>query len=145
MPSARALLFDTSVYVSAIHGGVLSPASRRLREALPRTYLASVVSAELRAGAITEKARRTVHDVTQWAHRVGRMVTPGPGAWERAGDILGEIRRKEPHLRSKVPRIWNDVLIALCARQIGATVVAHNARDFELLRRYLRFDVQVLA
>ena len=145
MPSARALLFDTSVYVSAIQGGVLSPASRRLREALPRTYLASVVSAELRAGAITEKARRTVHDVTQWAHRVGRIVTPGPGAWERAGDILGGIRRKEPHLRSKVPTLWNDVLIALSARQIGATVETENVEDFELLRRYVQFDLRPFA
>jgi len=145
MQSGRWLLFDTSVYVSAIQGGVLSPASRRLREALPRAYLASVVSAELRVGAMTEKARRAVHDVTQWAHRVGRMVTPGPGAWDRAGDILGEIRRKEPHLRSKVPTLWNDLLIALSARQIGATVETEDTEDFELLRRYVRFELRPLS
>lgn len=145
MRSARGLLFDTSVYVSAIRGGVLSPVSRRLQEALPRTYLASVVSAELKAGAITEKARRAVHHVTQWAYRVGRIVTPGPGAWDRAGDILGEIRRKEPPLRSKVPLLWNDLLIALSARQIGATVETENLEDFELLRRYVQFDLRPFA
>ena len=142
MRSGRWLLFDTSVYVSAIHGGVSSPASRRLREALSRTYLAAVVSAELRAGATTEKARRIVHDITQWAHRVGRVVTPGAGAWDRAGDILGQIYRKEPHLRSKVPALWNDLLIALSARQVGAIVETQNIGDFELLRRYVRFDLR---
>lgn len=145
MQSGRWLVFDTSVYVSAIHGGVSSPTSRRIQEALPRTYLAAVVSAELRAGATTERARRTVHDITQWAHRVGRVVTPGAGAWDRAGDTLGKIYRKEPHLRSKVPALWNDLLIALSARQVGATVETHNIEDFELLRRYVRFDLRPFA
>ncbi len=133
------------MYVSAIQGGVFGSVYRRLRETLPRPYLASVVAAELRAGAVNEAARRAVHDVTQWAHRVGRIVTPGVGPWERAGDILGDIRRTEVHLRSKVPTLWNDLLIALCARQIGATVETENLEDFELLRRYVRFDLRAFA
>ena len=145
MPNGKWLVFDTSVYISAIHGGAFGPASRRLREMLPRTYLASVVSAELRAGAITDKARRAVQDVTQWAHRVGRIVTPGAGTWERAGDILGQMWRKEPDLRSKVPTLWNDMLIALSARQVGAAVETHNVGDFETLRRYVRFDLRPFA
>ncbi len=145
MPSGRWVVFDTSVYISAIHGGMSSPASRRLREALPRSYLASVVSAELRAGATTEKARRTVHDITQWAHRVGRVVTPGASTWDRAGDTLGKIYRKEPHLRSKLPALWNDLLIALSARLVGAVVETHNIEEFELLRRYVRFDLRAFA
>lgn len=36
--------------------------------------------------------------------------------------------------------LWNDALIALSARQIGATVVTRNVRDFALLRRYARFE-----
>ena len=34
---------------------------------------------------------------------------------------------------------WNDLLIALCARQVGATLVTQDAQDVELLRRYVRF------
>ena len=145
MRTGRWLLYDTNVYVSALRQGSLDPLPRRLRETLPRTYLASVVAAELRAGAITEAAKRKVREVTQWAQRVGRMVTPEAGAWERAGDVLGKIRQVEPHLRSKVPRLWNDTLIALCARDIGATVVTENLQDFELLRRYVRFDLRPFA
>lgn len=144
MLTAKWLVFDTSVYIAAIHGGLVSPAYGTLQENLPRTYLASVVSAELRAGATTEAARRAVQQFTRWAHRVGRVVTPGASAWERAGDLLGEIRGREPHLRSKVHTLWNDVLIVLSARQIGAAVVTRNARDFDLIRRYLRFELHPL-
>jgi predicted nucleic acid-binding protein len=52
--------------------------------------------------------------------------------------------RREPHVRSKVALLWNDALIVLSARQIGATLVTTNLRDFELLRRHVRFDLEPL-
>jgi predicted nucleic acid-binding protein len=145
METAKRLVFDTGVYIAAIRGGLFSPGFWMLQEKLPRTYLASVVSAELLAGATNQVARKAVLDFLRWAHRVRRVVAPDAGAWERAGEILGEIRRGEPQLRSKIPTLWNDLLIALCARQVGATAVTQNARDFELLRRYLRFDLHILS
>jgi predicted nucleic acid-binding protein len=39
---------------------------------------------------------------------------------------------------------WNDLLIALSARELGAVLVTCNARDFELLRRYIRFELTVV-
>jgi predicted nucleic acid-binding protein len=144
MQTARWLVFDTTVYIAAIRGGVFSPAFRLLEEKLPRTHLAAVVSAELLAGATDEAARRAVHHFVRRAHQVRRVLTPGANTWERAGSYLGTIRRSEPHLRSKIPTLWNDLLIALCARQVGATVVTHNAQDFELLRRYVPFQLHVL-
>ena len=145
MQPAKWLVFDTSVYITAIQGGLFSPAFRTLQENLPRTYLASVVCAELLAGATNQAARRAVLELVRRAHRVRRVVTPGASDWEHAGEHLGEIRRREPHLRSKIRTLWNDLLIALCARQVGAMVVTHNARDFELLRRYLRFNLHILS
>ncbi len=144
MVGARKLVFDTSVYISAIRGGLVSPAFRALQEGLPRTHLASVVSAELRAGATTTAARHAVRRFTRWAEKVGRVVTPSAASWNGAGDILAQIRAQEPHLRSKVSTLWNDLLIAASARQIGAAVVTENAEDFELLRRYLRFEIRAL-
>ena len=144
MERAKRLLFDTNVYIAAIRGGLFCPAFRILQEKLPRTHLASVVSAELLAGAITPAARRVVLDFIRLAHGVHRVVVPSADSWERAGVLLGEIRQKEPSLRSKLPTLWNDLLIALSARQIGATVVTGDIRDFELLRRYLRFNLHIL-
>jgi len=42
----------------------------------------------------------------------------------------------------KIARLWNDALIALSARQIGASVVTGNVGHFELLRRFVRFDLE---
>jgi predicted nucleic acid-binding protein len=38
----------------------------------------------------------------------------------------------------------NDVLIALTARSIGATVVTRNERDFALVRSLRRFELEVV-
>jgi hypothetical protein len=78
MPRGKWILFDTNVYMAALREGVWGAAFARIRESAPRTFLASVVSTELRAGG-----------------------------WTR----------------------------------LGARVTA-NAGDFELLRRFVRFDLE---
>jgi len=143
MRGVRWTMFDTNVYVAAIREGLGGISFGRLADAAPRTFLASVVSAELRAGALDETGRKIVIDLTQRFERLGRVVAPTSGSWNDAGDVLANITRREPRFRTKVRTLWNDVLIALSARQIGATVVTENVDDFRLLRRYLRFDLEV--
>lgn len=142
MPGARWMVFDTNIYVAALREGVSGSWFGRLEEALPRTYLASVVSGELRAGSLDEIGRRAILLLVDRFERLGRVVTPAAAAWNDAGDTLARIARDEPALRTKVRGLWNDALIALSARQIGATLVTANLRDFGLLRRYMRFDLE---
>ena len=142
MPRGKWVLFDTNVYVAALREGVRGAAFARIRESAPRTFLASVVSAELRAGAMDQTGRSVVLELTDRFDRLGRVVTPEARSWSLAGDVLGDIRRREPGLRDKIARLWNDALIALSARQIGAAVVTGNVEDFELLRRFVRFDLE---
>jgi predicted nucleic acid-binding protein len=141
----RWVIFDTSIYVGAIRAGLSSRFAERLQDELPRSYLSAVVVAELRAGATDDVGRRVVHGFTMWAHRVGRVVTPTAASWEQAGDVLARIRAREPGLGSRLGLLWNDLLIALSSRQIGARVVTADARDFELLGRYIRIDLEVVA
>ena len=142
MPGAKWVVFDTNVYVAAIREGVSGPSFGRLEEAVPRTFLAAVVSAELRAGAVDEAGRTIVVDLLKRFDRLGRVVVPTAGSWDDAGDLLARIARREPGLRTKVRSLWNDALIALSARQIGARVVTENLRDFRLLHRYVRFELE---
>jgi predicted nucleic acid-binding protein len=142
MPRGKWVLFDTNVYVAALREGVRGAAFARIRESAPRTFLASVVSAELRAGAVDQTGRSVVLELTDRFGRLGRIVTPEAQSWSLAGDVLGDIRRREPGMRDKIARLWNDTLIALSARQIGASVVTGNVGDFELLRRFVRFDLE---
>jgi predicted nucleic acid-binding protein len=134
-------VFDTNVYVAALREGVSGSSFGRLQEALPRTYLASVVSGELRAGALDEAGRRAILTLVDRFVRIGRVVTPSAESWNNAGDLLARIVRDEPAFRTKIRGLWNDALIALSARQIGATLVTENLRDFSLLHRYVRFDL----
>lgn len=142
MPGARWVVFDTNVYVAAIREGVNGPSFGRLEAAAPRTFLAAIVSAELRAGARDEAGRRLVVELLRRFDRLGRVVVPATESWNDAGDLLATIARREPALRTKIRSLWNDALIALSARQIGATVVTENLRDFRLLRRYTRFELE---
>lgn len=142
MPGPSWRVFDTNVYVAAIREGEDGAAFERLRAAVPRTYLASVVTAELRAGAVDDAGRQAVAEIVDRFSRARRVVTPDAGSWNYAGDLLAHIWRREPRSRDKVPLLWNDALIALSARQVGATVVTQNVGDFALLRRYARFEYE---
>jgi predicted nucleic acid-binding protein len=77
------------------------------------------------------------------SERVGRVVTPSHGSWKEAGRILGKISKSEPQFRTKLPALFNDALIALSAIQIGAAVCTRDKEDFELLRHYLRFRLEL--
>ena len=140
MRGARWIVFGTNVYVAAVREGLGGASFARLEEAAPRTFLASVVSAELRAGARDEAGRKVVVHLMSRFERLGRVVVPTAGSWNDAGDILARIARREPGVRTKVRGLWNDALIALSARQVGATLVTENVHDFGLLRRYVRFE-----
>ena len=142
MPAGRWVVFDTNVYVAALREGVMGAAFARIRTRAPRTFLASVVSAELRAGAMDRVGRLAVRDLVEQFDRLRRIVTPDARSWNLAGDVLGDIRRREPSLRTKVANLWNDALIALSARQIGASVVTGNVKDFELLHRFVSFELE---
>lgn len=144
MPVARWMVFDTNVYVAALREGLSGVSFGRLQTAAPRTFLASVVSAELRAGALDEGGRRAVMELVRRFERLGRVVVPTAGSWNDAGDLLARIARREPAFRSKIRGLWNDTLIALSARQIGATLVTENVQDFGLLRRYVRFELEAM-
>jgi predicted nucleic acid-binding protein len=141
MRDDRRLVFDTNVYVAALREGLSGAAFEQLEGSVPRTFLASVVSAELRAGALDETGRRLVTELTRRFERVGRVIVPTDASWNDAGDVLASMARREPSLRTKIRGLWNDALIALSARQIGATLVTQNLRDFRLLRRYVRFEL----
>ncbi len=143
MTTGRPVVYDTSVYVAAIRGGSEGDVARLMRASLPRTHLAAPVAAELQAGVLDADGRRAVAALVRAARRVGRLVSPTFDSWLRAGDTLSSIRRREPHLASKLPLLWNDLLIALSASQIGGTVVTANRDDFELARRYVSFDLVV--
>jgi predicted nucleic acid-binding protein len=112
---------------------------RKLLSSIPRMYLSAVVVHELYAGALDALGERLVATFVSQTERTGRIVIPTYRDWKETGRILGTINRQEPAERTRMSRLVNDVLLALSAVQIGATLCTFNGEDFRLIARYKNF------
>lgn len=139
-------LIDTDLYIDLIQSGTTLPFIRELYEKeAPGIYFSSIVAQELLAGARSPAARKRVGTLFQPFEKVGRIVTPGHNHWKDAGTILAEILHSTPRLKSKLPTLVNDCLLALSARSLGATLYTRNRDDFTLLQSQRSFSLVVLS
>ena len=138
-------ILDTNVYLFAIKSEAGAEFfTPRFFPLIFRTYITSVVIEELYAGALDMQAVRLVERYVRALERTRRIVTPTFQDWKDAGKLGAQLTRQEPGRKSKVQHMLNDILIALCARQIGATVCTFNREDFALIRRYQPFSLETL-
>jgi predicted nucleic acid-binding protein len=66
--------------------------------------------------------------------RAERILVPASAIYEEAGHVLRALQESRGYRVAGSPSLVNDVLIALSARAIGATVLTSNARDFAAIR-----------
>jgi predicted nucleic acid-binding protein len=59
----------------------------------------------------------------------------------QAAEVLGVLRKREHYETAKIRELAFDVLIALTARSIGATLITCNETDFQIIRRQLVFSL----
>ncbi len=138
-------ILDTNVYLFAINSEAGAAFfTRRFFPLIFRTHIASVVIEELYAGALDIQAVQLVERYVRALEQTKRIVTPTFQDWKDAGKLVAQITRKESGRKSKVQQMLNDILIVLCARQIGATVCTFNREDFTLIRRYKTFSLETL-
>jgi predicted nucleic acid-binding protein len=138
-------LLDTNVYLTASRSEQTRQQFRQVFfPLLPATFLSAVVAYELSVDAQDRHSRSLVKDFLHPMERTGRIVNPTFADWRQAAAIMSTIEERERSWRSKLPAILNDILIALCARQIGATLFTYNREDFRLIRRHTEFSLQVL-
>lgn len=131
-------VIDTSVYIGHWERGLYDATLAGVRKAFVIRHSAIVLS-ELRRGARTREAQRTVTRL----HALARDPwEPTAGDWWEAGQIIRTVGDAHDWDRSKRREFQNDALIALTARGHGATVVTANGNDFEILGK--RVGVRVL-
>jgi predicted nucleic acid-binding protein len=129
-------LLDANIYFAAIYDASFLARHRdNLLRIGPRTFLSSVVRAELLQGAKGELGRARVNRATRQLERAGRVIPPTHDDWVSAGTVQGRIWDDDASLRTK--RLLNDILIACATRRIGAILITENTRDFSLIQRYL--------
>jgi predicted nucleic acid-binding protein len=130
------VLFDTSVLVDNQRTGCHS---QRIAEYPGRIRNSSVVLAELWRGATVAAEKRFVE-----ALQTSRPVlTPTEKDWLESGKILQALRSGNGFAPGKLRDLHFDVLIALTARNHGATLITSNRADFEIICKYRAFKLEV--
>jgi len=105
-------------------------------------YFSSVVAQELLTGV-----RHPERPGNKWKRcsarlrKQARVVTPGHRQWKEAGDVFAKLLGQRLDLKSKLPALVNDCLLALSARAIGATLYSRNRDDFMMLRKMRTFSL----
>ncbi len=136
MPLAPAniAVLDTSVYIENFRTG-------RFTLVLLRSpwivRCSAVVLDELRRGARTPRELRFVGELA----RKVRILTPTESHWLESAGVLSSIGAKKAYDANKLRELAFDCLIALSARDSGATVITRNRKDFVEIGAYVTFKV----
>lgn len=132
MPTGNLAVLDTSIYVEIFRTG------RFTLDLLRSPWIircSSVVLHELRRGARTTLELRFVNELA----RKVRIITPLERHWLESAEILSIIGRKKGFGQNKLNALALDTLIALSVRDIGATLITCDRKDFEEIRRHKQF------
>lgn len=138
MPEAMndLIILDTSIVVDQIRTNCHLDRFFALRGLVRNS---SVVLAELWRGISRAADRRTIEAM----ERRHPTLTPTTSNWLESGQILAKIKDDLGFEPRKLRGLHFDVLIALTARSHGARLITSNRADFELIREYRDFKLEV--
>ena len=136
----RTAVLDTNVYIDFWERRRHATELATLHAAFVVRFSAVVLS-ELRRGARSQQARRTIEALYRHAAEVW---APTADDWWEAGKLVREIGDARRWDTNKRREFQNDVLIALTARRQGALLVTANRADFEALDERLDLRVRYL-
>lgn len=132
LPIANLAVLDTSVYIENFRTGRFTLTLLRS----PWTVRCSaVVLHELRRGARTLLELRFAGELA----RKVRILTPTEKHWLESAEVLSLMRARRGYTASKLRDLAFDTLIALSARDAGATLITCNREDFAEIGRHLDF------
>lgn len=130
------IVFDTSIFIGHLRTGCHQ---QRIDTISGLIRTSSVVLAELWRGA-TRPAEISFLKELEKNHPV---LTPTEKNWLESGQFLGKIRADKGFSPDKLRDLHFDLLIALTARTHGARLITSNRGDFELIREYRDFVLEV--
>ena len=136
-------IVDTQLFIQSFRDPVANEAIQRFhRDFGPFEYFSTIVAQELRSGSRRPRDRRTLEkNVLNIFERTNRTITPSADAWQKSGDVLAAMGRKEGLEVSRVSKAFgNDILLALSCREAGCVLVTDNERDFQRIRRFVPFE-----
>lgn len=127
------VVYDTCLYIDLLRSAKhmdLFTARHHIR------FLSPIVLLELRAGVRTSKQLRVVERLLYPYSRAERIIRLEATHFHKAGEILSNLAMRE---KSIILGLSHDVLIAISAFSIGATLFTSNRKDFYPISRRLPF------
>lgn len=134
--ASRIIIFDTSVFIDHLRTNKHADHFQNLNGLIRNS---SVVLSELLRGATKE----TEKDFVTTLAKNHPILTPTEKNWLESGEILSEVYQDKGFSPEKLRDLHFDVLIALTARNYGATIITSNKADFELLKGYKDFHLEI--
>jgi len=134
-------VIDTNIYIDWLNWGRYEDVVFR-KHAIK--YLSAVVWMELLAGAFRTVDKRAVQRMTTPFVRLDRVLVPAHRVYEDTGRVLQRLQESMHYDLAKAHSLVGDVLIALSARTIGATVITQNGKDFSAIHRVRPFELLVV-
>ena len=130
------VIFDTSIFVDHLRTGCHE---QRIDDINGLIRTSSVVLAELWRGA-TKPAEQMFLKQLERNHP---LLSPTEKNWLESGQLLGRMRADKGFMPDKLRDLHFDLLIALTARTTGARLITSNRGDFELIKSYRDFQLEV--
>jgi len=136
----KRVVLDTNLYIDWLNQGLqkdLMEGSGMVR------YLSAVVAMELRAGTTAGRAERALNQLVRAYTKASRLVAPSANSYETAGVALRRLRKEGRDVRRAA--VVNDVLIALTARALGATLLTKDVKDFGVIKDVIGTKVEFIS
>ncbi len=138
----RRLVLDTNLYVDWLNAGEHEEV---VFQAGAVKFLSAVVMMELLAGAFAARDRKLLSGIFHTFAKLDRILAPSTATYREAGDVLRQLQTARGYDLGRSHSLANDVLIALSARSIGATVITRNKRDFLAIQSVRAFKLSLVA
>jgi len=132
----RVVIFDTSIFIDHLRTNKHVDHLRNLTGLIRNS---SVVLSELARGATNESEL----DFVSTLAKNHPILTPTERNWLESGSLLYRMREDGGFSPEKLRDLHFDVLIALTARNHGATIITSNKADFERVRHYKEFHLEI--
>ena len=130
------VIFDSSILIDHLRTNCHA---RRMAALDDLVRYSAVVLAELWRGAATQAEQALLRAL----ERNFPIFAPTEKDWLESGQLLLKMQRDHGFEGRKLRDLHFDVLIALTARSHGAALITSNRADFELIREYRAFKLEV--
>lgn len=129
------IIVDTNIYIEIFNSGLYEPLRNPFQYVV---FLAYPVLHELWMGA---RGKQEIKHLAAFQHRfvsLKRLIIPTENSLTLIGHACHQLR-SSGELDPVYPKHYNDITIAVLARQVGATVLTNNIKDFEAIKNTVDF------